>query len=491
MGGGGSGGETYYERHVNQSSINPSQSNDYRISGTDRPKEKKVDKSLNPKNSNRDCPGEYFPVVIISDFTQSRGDDIQIIDKKLPMLVGEINARSYLPRRPAISFVGIGDATIDKIPVQIGQFYPDDRLDKVLQKMWIEMGGGGTGEESYELIAYYFAFHSVLNPQFPEEKGLLFFIGDESFYPAVSKDQIKNIFGDDIPQDLDTKTVFALLQEKFEVFFLFPQQSPKTRKENIDAEIKKRVEQAGGLYEGIDIRASLMWHDRNDLDLHIITPDRYHIYFSQPKSSCGGFLDVDMNVHGETTKPVENIRWAKGKAKKGRYRVFVRNFRYHEKDSEITPFSVEVEINGEVQHFQGAIPPFQTGDESDVDILSFDYDPDQRPTVSQDNRYDNYQTAKIVENWASIIPSENIIVFSDPAAIVDEILGLIKISTGGTLEDYLIEMKQRDQSDVRCQIINSSLQFKASLAAPAIDFNPNLSNTLTNSKTKRKNNSQP
>jgi len=38
-----------------------------------------------------------------------------------------------------------------------------------------------------------------------------------------------------------------------------------------------------------------------------------------------------MNVGGETTKPVENVRWAKGKARPGTYRVFVQNFRFHEK----------------------------------------------------------------------------------------------------------------------------------------------------------------
>jgi hypothetical protein len=147
----------------------------------------------------------------------------------------------------------------------------------------------------------------------------------------------------------------------------------------IDAEIKRRVEGAGGQYEGVDIRASLLWDNRNDLDLHVMTPRGEHIFFGNKRSRCGGWLDVDMNVRGETTTPVENIRWARGAATRGRYRVYVQNYRFHEPGQQPTPFKVEVEISGEIYHFLGTVSPGkQTGVASDVTVLEFDHEPGQR-----------------------------------------------------------------------------------------------------------------
>jgi hypothetical protein len=147
----------------------------------------------------------------------------------------------------------------------------------------------------------------------------------------------------------------------------------------IDAEMKRRVEGAGGRYEDVDVRASLLWNNRNDLDLHVITPSGEHIFFAHKQSACGGWLDVDMNISGETTTPVENVRWARGKAPRGRYRVFVQNYRFHERDKRPTPFDLEVEVAGEVYHFHRTISPGrQTGVASDVTVFEFDYVPGRR-----------------------------------------------------------------------------------------------------------------
>lgn len=147
----------------------------------------------------------------------------------------------------------------------------------------------------------------------------------------------------------------------------------------IDAEIKRRVLEAGGTYEGVDIRGSLLWNNRNDLDLHVVTPAGEHIFFGAKKGKCGGWLDVDMNISGETTTPVENIRWTRGAAKPGRHRFYVQNYRFHERLQGPTPFRFELEVNGEVYHCDGVISPSrQTGANSDVEVASFDFVPGKK-----------------------------------------------------------------------------------------------------------------
>jgi hypothetical protein len=102
------------------------------------------------------------PIVVAMDVTRSRGDDSRVIYAKLPMFIGQIELRNYVPG-PAISFAAIGDATSgDRAPLQVGQFEADNRLDDVLSKIWLEEGGGGSGQESYELAAYYYARHTKL-----------------------------------------------------------------------------------------------------------------------------------------------------------------------------------------------------------------------------------------------------------------------------------------------------------------------------------------
>ncbi|HNF97164.1 MAG TPA: hypothetical protein PK493_07700 [Pseudomonadota bacterium] len=278
---------------------------------------------LEPHGKIRECMNET-PIVVAMDVTRSRGDDTRIIYDKLPMFIGQIIMRNYVPG-PAVSFAAIGDANSDQAPLQVGQFEADNRLDDVLSKIWIEEGGGGTGQESYELAAYFYARHAKLECLRQGRKGFFFFLGDEGFYPKVSREQVRRILGRDESSDLDSAAIFEELKKKYHVFFIYPQKSMTERRRDIDAEIKKRVEAAGGVYEGVDVRASLIWDNRNDLDLHVITPSGEHIYYAHKQSRCRGELDVDRNVRGETTKPVENVRWRKGEAPAGRYRVFVQN----------------------------------------------------------------------------------------------------------------------------------------------------------------------
>lgn len=128
----------------------------------------------------------------------------------------------------------------------------------------------------------------------------------------------------------------------------------------VDASMRARVLAAGGKVDDVDIRATLAWDNRNDLDLHVLAPvkdrpsQKHHIYFAEKKPyGQNGWLDVDMNVRGETDKPVENTRWARGEAIPGVYEVYVENYRFHEKHVGATPFRAELVVFGHVFHCNG------------------------------------------------------------------------------------------------------------------------------------------
>src|SRR5690606_25380328 len=83
---------------------------------------------LDARGKLRECMNPT-PIVVAMDVTRSRGDDTRIIYAKLPMFIGQIELKGYVPGA-AISFCAIGDATAgDKAPIQIGQFEADNRLD--------------------------------------------------------------------------------------------------------------------------------------------------------------------------------------------------------------------------------------------------------------------------------------------------------------------------------------------------------------------------
>jgi Ca-activated chloride channel family protein len=134
-------------------------------------------------------------------------------------------------------------------------------------------------------------------------------------------------------------------------------------------EFSGRLSQAGA--QSGDIRVSLLWNNRNDLDIHVVTPRQEEIFYGHTRDAAGGFLDVDMNVGGETTKPVENIFWAQGRAPQGQYRVFVQNYGYHESKRGPTTFQVEIKNGNEYSYFEGTVSGAGRG--SNTEVCTFEY----------------------------------------------------------------------------------------------------------------------
>lgn len=112
---------------------------------------------------------------------------------------------------------------------------------------------------------------------------------------------------------------------------------------NVTDSIKDKVKRAGGQVEDVALRVSLAWSNFDDLDLHVHTPDKDHIFYAakQGKLGRGGYLDVDMNAGGPRSRePVENVRWV-NPPKDGVYAIAINQF--NRRESIDIGFTVEVE----------------------------------------------------------------------------------------------------------------------------------------------------
>ena len=104
-----------------------------------------------------------------------------------------------------------------------------------------------------------------------------------------------------------------------------------------------------------DIQVSLIWHNLNDLDLHVRAPSGQRIYYLQKASRCRGLLDVDMNAGGRISfEPVENVFWPKGGAPYGEFVILVDHFNNQGGDDP-TDYEVLVQVDGETHTFRGRI----------------------------------------------------------------------------------------------------------------------------------------
>jgi hypothetical protein len=161
-------------------------------------------------------------IAVLFDVTGSMRTVPRVLQEKLPGLLGLLLRKGYATD-PQILFGAIGDATCDRVPLQVGQFESDNRMDDDLGRFVLEGGGGGQNTESYELAMYFMARHTTLD-SFDKRgrKGYLFIIGDELAYPKVNRDEVRAIIGDEIGEDITTAAIVAELRRRYEVYFILP-----------------------------------------------------------------------------------------------------------------------------------------------------------------------------------------------------------------------------------------------------------------------------
>jgi hypothetical protein len=162
------------------------------------------------------------PIAVLFDVTGSMGTVPRTLQTKLPQLLGLLTRKGYATD-PHIMFGAVGDATCDRVPLQVGQFESDNRMDDDLARIVLEGGGGGQKTESYELAMYFMARHTALDSfSHRGRRGYLFLIGDEMPYPRVNPKEVKRFIGDKLDEPISTEAIIAELRRTFDVYYLMP-----------------------------------------------------------------------------------------------------------------------------------------------------------------------------------------------------------------------------------------------------------------------------
>lgn len=208
------GGSTY-SRPVERASVSSSKSRgsgmSSKSSASVMSKTKKLHKDLNPIDRII-TTNVKEPISLGFDVTGSNIDFAMLFRDKAPMLHGQIEQQGYLTDFH-IAPNAIGDATCDRGSIQLSEYSYGIEIDKWIEKLWLEGGGGGQSTESYELYAW-----GILNRvEIPNaENPFCFIIADEQPYEYVNKNEVKEVYGVTIQDHIPSKEVFDDLLEKYE-----------------------------------------------------------------------------------------------------------------------------------------------------------------------------------------------------------------------------------------------------------------------------------
>ena len=120
---------------------------------------------------------------------------------------------------PQILCAAVGDSLCDRHPLQVTQFEADIRIIEQMTSLYLEGGGGGNGGESYQLLWYFAARHTI-SDQYEKrhKKGYLFTLGDDACHQQLSPAEIQRVFSDSVPYGLTSE---ELLRQAEKCYFVF------------------------------------------------------------------------------------------------------------------------------------------------------------------------------------------------------------------------------------------------------------------------------
>lgn len=183
-----------------------------------------INQELNPFKVMRECCDSEehpntFPIILAPDVTGSMGAAARKVAQKLNTLMTELYDDKSI-HDPEFCIIAIGDVAYDNAPIQITQFESDIRIAEQLDKVYFEGGGGGNGFESYSAAWYMGLYHCALDCWKRQKKGLIITLGDECPNPYISAYELKQITGDNLEKDVETKELLKEAKEKFEIYHL-------------------------------------------------------------------------------------------------------------------------------------------------------------------------------------------------------------------------------------------------------------------------------
>lgn len=177
--------------------------------GTNAPNEKIITPT---KRIRSESPN---PVIVAVDVTGSMASWPAEIFDRLPLLFNTLS--QYRPDME-ICFAAIGDAAVDRWPLQVTSFASGFDLEQQLGALYGE-GGGGDAPESYGLFAHWVNTH-VEVPNAKEPPFMIVF-GDAPMHPKTPRDQVKAVLGDTFGfGDHDSVDAWKQLSQRWNTWFL-------------------------------------------------------------------------------------------------------------------------------------------------------------------------------------------------------------------------------------------------------------------------------
>lgn len=190
----------------------------------DRATMARVEEEKKPKSRKKDLwvpnitTSSTRPLIVIPDVTGSMGKWPAVMFGKFPYLYHEAKT-VYLGEDVEICWIAVGDAYVDKYPLQVRPFAGErGEIASRLDELFIEAGGGGNGGESYELAALYL-LNNCMTPNVGSAKPIVIFIADEQPFDVIPVDHAK-IAGVPSETRLLTTKVFEELKKRFSVYLI-------------------------------------------------------------------------------------------------------------------------------------------------------------------------------------------------------------------------------------------------------------------------------